>query len=331
MGSIGDSRLAHRQTPRSDNIRDVFFFAHTRTASHVLCRLLSKQPGWNQSNYHFFHTFKWARKTFGFGPASGISPQHQKELERRLQEAFDEIQRARSSAAEENRCILLKEHTFYIWEPARLLQSMWGGPSKQPSFTVIEKESGDVLDIVKTNPTIFPDSFLRSWRPIFLIRHPAVSFESWYRAESGAQHVDITDKSWAFYTTFRYQRELYDWFLTNQTDAQSVPLIIDADDMLEDPTTINRLCELLNMDPTHVPSTWNAVEPEENASKRTMRFMGGYWESTTIDKSKSSRGLDIAKRYVLWQNEFGTEVADELLRLVEKATADYTYLKSRKI
>ena len=101
MGSIEDSSFGHGQASTSGDVRDVFFFAHTRTASHVLCRLLSNQPGWSQSDYHFFHTFEWARKTFGFGPGSGILQQHLKELEQRLQEGFDEIQQVRRSVANE--------------------------------------------------------------------------------------------------------------------------------------------------------------------------------------------------------------------------------------
>lgn len=101
MGSIEDTHMSQRLPHRSDGPRDVFFFAHTRTASHVLCRLLSNQPKWTQSNYHFFHAFEWARKTFGWGPGSGISPQHRKDFEKLLQEGFEEIQQARSSAANE--------------------------------------------------------------------------------------------------------------------------------------------------------------------------------------------------------------------------------------
>lgn len=208
---------------------------------------------------------------------------------------------------------------------------MRGGPIKQPFFTVNETTSQDVPDAVKTNPTIFPDSFLKSWRPIFLIRHPVLSFESWYRAESGARHVDIFDKSWAFYTTFEYSRQLYDWYSLNQTDTQSVPIVIDADDMLEESSTIDTLCGLLGMDPKYVLHSWDVTEPEQNASSRTLKFMGDYWKSTSIDKSKSSRGLNLAARYDVWKDEFGLEVADELWRLVEKAMPDFEYLKSRKI
>lgn len=79
--------------------RDVFYFAHTRTASHVLCRLLSTQPGWVQSDYHFKRAFDFARDTFGWGPLSDASDEHRKGFENLLQEGFDQILQERQSAA----------------------------------------------------------------------------------------------------------------------------------------------------------------------------------------------------------------------------------------
>jgi hypothetical protein len=79
--------------------RDVFYFAHTRTASHVLCRLLSTQPGWEQSDYHFKCAFDFARDTFGWGPLNDASKQQREGFEKLLQQGFDEIQDEREAAA----------------------------------------------------------------------------------------------------------------------------------------------------------------------------------------------------------------------------------------
>jgi hypothetical protein len=78
--------------------RDVFYFAHTRTASHVLCRLLSTQPGWEQSDYHFIRAFDFARSTFGWGPLNGASEQQRESFEKLLQQGFDEILLEREAA-----------------------------------------------------------------------------------------------------------------------------------------------------------------------------------------------------------------------------------------
>jgi hypothetical protein len=93
--------LLQRPTPATQPTkgRDVFYFAHTRTASHVLCRLLSTQPGWEQSDYHFKRAFDFARDTFGWGPLNDASEQHREGFEKLLQEGFDEILREREAAA----------------------------------------------------------------------------------------------------------------------------------------------------------------------------------------------------------------------------------------
>lgn len=83
---------------KSASIRDVFLFAHTRTAFHVLCRLLSNQPGWVQSNYHFKRAFDFARESFDWGRLTDVSHQQRKDFEKLLQEGFDELQLDRKSA-----------------------------------------------------------------------------------------------------------------------------------------------------------------------------------------------------------------------------------------
>lgn len=351
MASTEDNReKSNGNTFKPDQIRDVFFFPHVRTASHVFCRLLSGQPGWApQSDYHFKRAFDFARDSFNWGPLTDAPDPIRSKFEELLQEGFDEIQSDRRAAknnvsyasnfrvrfllvidAEQGKNILLKEHTFYTWEPSKLSQSMWGD-SGSPSFTVVEEGSSVSANVEKTNPTIFPDSFLKSWKPVFLIRHPAPTFESWYRAESGARHIDLSDKSWSFLTSFQYSRQLYDWFLSNSTDESSMPIVIDADDILDGSSTMKQLCSSLGMDPQYIPHKWDVIQAPENLGPREASFMGDYWNSTSIDSSKSSRGLDMAAKYAKWQADFGPDVARELLDLVEKSMPDYNYFKSKKL
>jgi hypothetical protein len=208
---------------------------------------------------------------------------------------------------------------------------MWAVPAS-PSFTAVDKQNLIPPDEIKTNPTIFPDAFVSSFRAIFLIRHPALSFESWYRAESAARHIDIFDKAWSFYTTFQYSRQMYDWYLSRAVDdADSTPIVIEADDMMEKRSTIDTLCDMLGMDKSCVPQEWDVIQAPVGAGCRELKFMSGYWNSTAIDRSKSSRGLDLAGRRVAWREGFGTEVGEELWRLVQEAMPDYEYLKGKRV
>ena len=100
MASTEDNReKSNGNTAKPDQIRDVFFFPHVRTASHVFCRLLSGQPGWApQSDYHFKCAFDFARESFNWGPLTDVPDQIRNKFEELLQEGFDEIQRDRRSA-----------------------------------------------------------------------------------------------------------------------------------------------------------------------------------------------------------------------------------------
>ena len=110
-----------------------------------------------------------------------------------------------------------------------------------------------------------------------------------------------------------------------------MPIVIDADDILDKSSTIKKLCSSLGMDTQHIPDKWHVIQAPENAGCRESKFMGDYWNSTSIDSSKSSRGLDMAAKYTKWQADFGPDVANELLNIVEKAMPDYNYLKSKKV
>ncbi|KLO86355.1 uncharacterized protein LW93_11130 [Fusarium fujikuroi] len=192
------------------------------------------------------------------------------------------------------------------------------------------KLSEHMWEDVKTNPTIFPDKFLLRWRPIFLIRHPALTFESWYRAESAARSIDLADRSWAFYTTYQYSRQLYDWFLF-KVGEPSRPIVVDADDILDGSPTIKKLCNSLGMDEQHILYKWDTIKAPENAGCRELKFMSEYWNSTSIDSSKSSRGVNLDAVFGRWVEDFGAENAEKLKGLVHESMEDYNYLKGRKI
>lgn len=92
MGSIDRSKSPETRT------QNVFLFALNRTCSHVLCRLLSGQPGWVQSNYHFKPAFDFARESFNWGPLYSVSNEQREGVENLLQGGFDEIQTELESA-----------------------------------------------------------------------------------------------------------------------------------------------------------------------------------------------------------------------------------------
>ncbi len=191
----------------------------------------------------------------------------------------------------------------------------------------------------KTNPTFLPDGFLLSWQPLFLIRHPALTFESWYRMELQVTTVELDTPPFYFFTSYNCTRQLYDWYAskvaadhsaTNSDVISSKPLVIDADDIMQQ-ASLERLCELIKTDPSSLLLNWEVTKKPESMNPRLGAFMTFLWQSTSIDRSKSSAGIDLAARHEQWKVEFGAEAANLLLQRVNNAMEDYNYLHSRKI
>lgn len=92
--------------------RDVFLFSHPRTASNLLCHLLSDQPGWIQAHYHFETAFKFIRKSLDQGPITDISREQYQQLQDLLSEGVAKLYRDRDKAIVEVSLCL-----SFIYEP----------------------------------------------------------------------------------------------------------------------------------------------------------------------------------------------------------------------
>lgn len=223
----------------------------------------------------------------------------------------------------------VKNHAFQLTWPTRL----WNGAVDETvnSFCVAAGAGA------KTNPTFLPDEILTSVIPLFIIRHPALVVESWYRTESRALTLDLSSKSWQTLVGYDFLREVYDWLHERCPEQMGAykgkgpfrPLVIEADDIIEDGRAITKLCTLINMDPSLVPSEWEAQELPKNDWSRS--YVQGLFNSTAIDKSKSAKDLKLEERYQKWRDEFGTEVAEHLIKCTEMDLANYYYLKERKL
>ncbi|KJZ74635.1 hypothetical protein HIM_05985 [Hirsutella minnesotensis 3608] len=312
-------------TSRRIGRRDVFLFSHPRTASNLVTHLLSQQPGWAQSEYHFRRAFHYARRALYGSEHRQLTCEQRQEFEDLFQRGFSRLCQVRDAASKQGKCLFVKNHAFLLWDPCKL-------------------QDGGTASPAGTNPTRLPDDFLASWQPVFLIRHPALVFESWYRAEMRVESIDIRDSALDCFLTFRYSRRLYDWFVsravapkdqeTRTPDSASVyPIVLDANEIIETDSAIPKLCELLNMDPLKVCYSWKPTRPpgDVGLSLLHVSYMGGFWASDSIDKTKSSTGLNIGVKEAQWKEEFGAVVADALLTQVNNAMPDYNYLRDKRI
>ncbi|PHH63163.1 hypothetical protein CDD81_6214 [Ophiocordyceps australis] len=299
---------------------DVFLFSQVRTASNLLSRMLSTQPGWTQSLYHFRPSHISA---VDLSCQGGLSREQYEELKAELGKAFDQLEQARQAAIAEDTSLFVKNHLCNVLQPSTVLK---GITDTRP---IIHPQDAAART---TNPTIFSDEYLLQWKPIFLIRHPLLVIESWYKAETRVRPIDVHDQTWYSHTTFHFIRHLYDWYVT-RADAGQQPVVIDADDVIDGGEALAKLCQECGMDKESIRYEWDAKPVEKNgsASPRSMSFMGGIWMSRGVDKGKSSRVVDEENKYEEWKREFGEEVGGVLRGLVEREMLDYEYMKRRAV
>ncbi|KJZ69187.1 hypothetical protein HIM_11420 [Hirsutella minnesotensis 3608] len=228
--------------------------------------------------------------------------------------------------------MFIKNHIFQLCEPTRF----WPATSEQRAASEAFNIAPDHRSPMRTSPSFFPDAVLASFIPIFLIRHPALVIESWYKAESCVEPASIFVQTWAIPKGFELSRKLHDWYLARCPDRweRNVgpgpfhPIVVEADDILEQ-SVIPKLCEMCNMDPRQVPSEWNTKARTND--RHLWAKMRGLWTSTRIDKSRTSKGLNMEDKYQQWKNEFGLAIADRFLEYVRNDMEDYLYLKARKV
>jgi hypothetical protein len=206
-----------------------------------------------------------------------------------------------------------------------------------------QPESQDISQphISHMNPTKLPDAWMRSWIPIFLIRHPALVFESWYRREQDAS-VDVQDWKFAIFTSFGMLRSIFDYYLLSHSpdtrESSSLqlhpkPFVLDASNLLKGDPALEALCELTGMNKEDLLFEWEP-KSEDNTpacSSRHQRFLETLWNSSGIEATRLTSRVDLAEKRKEWDSLFGPEVASALACRVDQAMPDYRYLSSFKV
>ncbi|OBT44499.1 hypothetical protein VE00_04929 [Pseudogymnoascus sp. WSF 3629] len=225
----------------------------------------------------------------------------------------------------------VKEHIYMMLKPS-VIDSNLKTPRPPRITPQLQPTDTDAGVRVSSNPTLLPDDFMLSVSPIFLIRHPALAFPSWYRLITSTFGADIDDSDFPVEASFRWSRIVYDWYLNTWTETSPSspltqhrkPAVIDADDTMSDRAALERLCHQLQLDPQQLSFDWQV----ENTGH--LPWLSSLQRSTGVDMSKISKGIDIQQEFVKWENEFGSHVAQKLLHFVELAMPDYEYLLAQR-
>lgn len=213
---------------------------------------------------------------------------------------------------------------------------------KTPRITAQAAKRQEVVSSAKTddddgNPTVLPTQFLRSVTPIFLIRHPALVFESILRVSGPTMGARIDDEEFPIEASLRWLRILHDWFAAESAAAAGSgtrrPIIVlNADEIMIRPAVVQRLCEQLGLDPTGVRFEWDPVPPSiiQGQSAYQQHFFSTIQSSggVRLDKHSAPHGqaLDLDDMTATWQERFGLATAAALRSFVDAAMPDYEYL-----
>ncbi|KAF1989043.1 hypothetical protein K402DRAFT_350680 [Aulographum hederae CBS 113979] len=228
----------------------------------------------------------------------------------------------------------MREHTYFMWDPALLC--------KKPVDPVTLNLLGETSPRPKTNPTMMPDAYLNTWSPVFLIRHPALVVPSMARACKKAYGWDLTHRSYLESGSFRTQRLMYDWYADQLASSGSAagskrpganyPLVIDADDIIKDASTMRALNESLGLDPEKVLFEWKETPKEKIEAQRLAHkvFWSSVQGSSGILLDKMAQGLTIEEEVPKWEKEWGVEGAQILKGYAEACMPDYEYLKGKR-
>jgi hypothetical protein len=258
------------------------------------------------------------------------------------QECFESFVKYYEDAQANGKVAFAKEHANFFFGPTSIAQIV--NPDKGPEepLWMMKYPEGHEIKLTRSalNETIMPDEFLNNISPVFLIRHPALSFSSFERQMRNLPPANV--KSIAverrIAMTHKFTRSLYAYYadLFNKhpsPDGVSWPLVIDADDIIQHQDLLMQVGELMGMDPLKMKFTWQKANQQQvDALPVAMRAMLGTLHSSTgVQTDKLSTTIDIDVEAKKWKEEFGEEAGTEIERLVRDAMPDYEWLKSKRM
>jgi len=343
--------------------RRLFLVSVPRTASNLLVRILNVQNQPNvvtneKSGYYFVDPYMGAaHKGYFTKPVSDWTPEEKDEMRSGYQQCLDTLESHSDRARREGKMVFTKEHAFWFANPANLHhtpQSDSDSNSDSPqaqvqapfalTFPDMYSKPGTTPTFSTHNKTLFPDEYLHTWQFAFLIRHPALTWPSMYRALQGLVKLGKLGDGGANMKaaeeanmTWKWSRELYQWCVEHQqSSAANKPIILDAHDVIHHPEIMLKFCEETGLDKGALQFEWEGgfklghlAEPSMDLA---VNFMTATLRSSSgIIKDKAPVEVDIDQEAEKWKEEFGSEDGAKLEKAVREAMVDYEYLRERRM
>lgn len=349
----------------------ILLLTHPRTASNLLVRILNLDhqptvcnktgPATNNDKYgYFFLPTMPLRLGLAYRQLKDWTETERVQMMECFQGCADELLRYAELAEQQRRGVFIKEHLIWMLSPQAEDLAKGASGTEEPLWKVLVSEPNTLESSTKVdrttqdhmkdetlpaktesrNETVFPDGFLRSWTPTFLIRHPALVFPSIYRTSvdlEGAEEArKNADGMFCVEMTLRWIRTLCEWFNGEYREGRiaAAPIILDADDIILHPELITKYCALVGLDPDKCQYAWErpTAEEEEKMNFIEKRMKSSLLSSTGIvQKGTVGAELIIGKEKQKWREEFGEEEAQKLETWVAAAMPDYEFLTARRL
>ncbi|EEP76277.1 predicted protein [Uncinocarpus reesii 1704] len=329
--------------------RRILFVSHPRSASNLLVRMLGldEQPKVAQRWLHgYFYIQMWfLADKLGLRTKNVDDwTEHERfEMRKGYQECFNKVEEHLADAEKEDKIVVDKEHSYYLLEPASQFKFHFGADKvSEPEWMLdIPEKYGPNKTRSEGNITLFSDEYLDSWKPVILIRHPALMFPSYYRAMTDILKMESREideglkKDLDLILSLYCSRNLYDWYAKRlgKSDPESWPILLDADDVIGTPEIVLKLSDIMGLDRDSLLFTWGEATVETNGSlsDRVKRMTSTLSASTGVIQTKIAGDLDIDVEARKWREEFGEEVGMHMERWVRAAMPDYEYLREQRL
>ena len=143
----------------------------------------------------------------------------------------------------------------------------------------------------QANPTVLPDAFLKSMTPICLIRNPAYTIPSLYHAS--VPRLNVHGREFPVQASLHWCRMLVDWYATT---TGTKPIIVDCDDLINEPNLVRKLCSALSLDTSKMQASWHAIsQAEQDAATTTMQT-----SSSAARSKKEYKNIELDEEESVW-------------------------------
>ena len=326
-------------TAATKNVHGRFYLiSYPRTCSNLLVKILSmeEQPGFasgeHDGGYFFVDVYNLMQER-GLRSKSleDWTNEDRAAAKECYQACFENLQQWLHAREDAGQSVFVKEHITFLADPGAWSRSCFGGGDEEPAWMVNCANGSHHSDL---NATVLPDEFLATWSPTFLIRHPAIAFPSMHRAivkmegEEAAQAGNCASLG----RPVKWTRELYDFLAQQQSTAPGWPIVLDGDDIVAAPeAVVGRYCDVLGLDRHKLRFSWDQVAADKVDDARKV-LRSTLWQSTGVKTTgRTAAGIDIAVEAEKWRDEFGSDVAEHIKKLVQQEMPHYEYLLERRL